>query len=371
MDQEKAFFAKLEESSIVSLDGIRAVAVTLVIYYHLDISPFFDGPSGVLIFFTLSGFLITWLLLKEYDRTGEISFQGFYKRRSLRIFPAFYCFWIFVIVTDTLRGKTIQWAQAWSSFFYVSNYHHAIWRPQPDYIMHTWSLGVEEQFYLLWPAVFLFWIKRGPRKLMYFLCTVIVSIWIYRPVHWLLLHNKNYLSYAFDARADALLVGCLLAVLLARRTSWQHLKPIFAMSPTTMALAFAALVWCNHALGNSFRFTIGLTLQAIVSAGWIGQLIYNSDTSYIGRALNTRVAKYVGTISYPLYLYGSVGATTSKYFHFLGFKLMFAALGAVAIASVSYWCIERPFLRLKNRPVREWFAQVPAALATQTAEPSS
>src|SRR5436309_8716208 len=105
----------------------------------------------------------TWLLLKEQEKTGSISLMGFYRRRALRIFPAFYAFWIVAVGSRLLAHGEAQvpWSQAFSAFFYVSNYFHAIFHPSPDFIIHTWSL-----------------------------------------------------SAAFDTRADALLVGCFLALVL-------------------------------------------------------------------------------------------------------------------------------------------------------------
>src|SRR6267378_2769496 len=150
--------------SIPALDGIRAIAVFLVILYHLSIQRallVFPGPLGVLIFFVLSGFLITWLLIKEEEKYGSISLKGFYRRRALRIFPAFYVFWIVAVASRLVaHGRDVPWSQAISAFFYVSNYLHAIFHPTPDYMIHTWSLSAEEQFYLLWPLSFVMLSKK-------------------------------------------------------------------------------------------------------------------------------------------------------------------------------------------------------------------
>src|SRR5207249_9128221 len=120
--------ARLALPSIPALDGIRAIAVFLVLFYHLGNEralPFFPGPLGVLGFFVLSGFLITWLLLKEQDKIGSISLKGFYRRRALRIFPAFYVFCIVAVASRFLAHPgNFPWSQAWSAFFYVSNYLH-------------------------------------------------------------------------------------------------------------------------------------------------------------------------------------------------------------------------------------------------------
>ncbi len=114
-----------------------------------------NGGLGVMMFFVLSGFLITWLLLIEGDKNGKISLTKFYMRRTLRIFPAFYFFWFCGISIYILRGHHIVWPEALSAFFYLSNYYYGIPLGEADgsLFSHTWSLCVEEQFYLLWPLL--------------------------------------------------------------------------------------------------------------------------------------------------------------------------------------------------------------------------
>src|SRR5258708_39435641 len=117
--------SKLSRSYIPALDGLRAVAVFLVILSHfgLELVP---GSHGVMIFFVLSGFLITWLLLKENDSKGTISLSSFYKRRTLRIFPAFYVYWLMMVALLVSTGRSVLWPHAWSALFYGSNYYSAI-----------------------------------------------------------------------------------------------------------------------------------------------------------------------------------------------------------------------------------------------------
>jgi len=140
----------LKQSHLPSLDGLRAIAALLVVFMHAGLS-WCPGGLGVLAFFVLSGFLITWLLLKEEERFGRISMKLFYIRRSLRIFPAFYVYWLLLIGSLLFFQKRILWGQALSSFFYVNNYYQAILGDPNTGFSHTWSLGIEEQFYLLWP----------------------------------------------------------------------------------------------------------------------------------------------------------------------------------------------------------------------------
>ncbi|HMB27009.1 MAG TPA: acyltransferase, partial [Blastocatellia bacterium] len=140
--------SKLSLSHIPALDGIRAIAVFLVIFYHFGFA-WAPGGLGVTMFFVLSGFLITWLLLKENGKYGDVSLKGFYLRRVLRIFPAFYVYWTALVFLLLLKGKDVLWPHAISSFFYVSDYYNAILGDPNNGFSHTWSLAIEEQFYLL------------------------------------------------------------------------------------------------------------------------------------------------------------------------------------------------------------------------------
>src|SRR5262245_22242535 len=145
--------AKLSRSHIPALDGFRAIAVLLVIFYHFGFEKV-PGGSGVTMFFVLSGFLITWLLLKEHEKNGKISLKGFYRRRILRIFPAFYAYWLGLVFLLLITGKSILWPHAIASFVYLTNYYNAILGDPNTGFSHTWSLAIEEQFYLLWPFFF-------------------------------------------------------------------------------------------------------------------------------------------------------------------------------------------------------------------------
>src|SRR5256885_10455621 len=195
--------AGLQKSHLASLDGIRAVAVSLVVLYHLNL-PGVPGGMGVLIFFVLSGFLISWLLLKEEERFGHISLKLFYARRTLRIFPAFYVYWFLIIALWIISSRHIFRAQALSSFFYVSNYYQAIFGDPNTGLSHTWSLGVEEQFYLLWPICFIL-LKRNQNRLRFLLCAT-AGVWIYRELLVFVFHDpQGYIYEAFDTRADHLM----------------------------------------------------------------------------------------------------------------------------------------------------------------------
>jgi peptidoglycan/LPS O-acetylase OafA/YrhL len=347
--------ANLRMPSIPALDGIRATAVLLVIMYHVSIMkalPVVPGPLGVLGFFVLSGFLITWLLLKEEEKFGSISLKGFYRRRALRIFPAFYVFWILAVASRLLaHTEYFPWSQAWSAFFYVSNYFHAIVHPNPDYMIHTWSLSAEEQFYLLWPLSFLLFLKKK-RSLMISLGLVIAGVWIHRIHLYIFAHAKEYITYAFDTRVDALLVGCLLALALKEGLGGWLVEKVCRpfWGPVVTGLLIGVSVYAGN-LSTGYRLMAGLAIEPLFVAILICQLIVQSTSSLSWKWLNSKPVVYLGRISYPLYLYhmlathaaGRIPGLNTVFF--IAVTISFATI----IASCSYHFVEKPFLALKNK----------------------
>jgi peptidoglycan/LPS O-acetylase OafA/YrhL len=343
--------AGLQKSHLASLDGIRAVAVSLVVLYHLNISGV-PGGMGVLIFFVLSGFLITWLLLKEEEKFGHISLKLFYARRTLRIFPAFYVYWFFIIGLYAISSRHIFKAQAICSFFYVNNYYQAIFGDPNTGLSHTWSLGVEEQFYLLWPVTFLF--LRNNRRRIQFLLWSIAAVWLYREFLIFAVHrSQGYIYEAFDTRADHLMIGCVLAVALRQR-AWPRLWHFLVASPLRMWITVTGLVisaTLSHFLHAIYRDSLAFIIDPLLAASLIVQgTAYSSNA--LGKILNWRWVSYLGAISYSVYLYHPLAmALGEKLFRKLPGLATVAPIGAVAAvlvaASTSYWLLEQPLQKLR------------------------
>ncbi len=348
-----ALYSRIALKQIPGLDGVRMIAVFLVMLYHFGI-PYVPGGHGVTMFFVLSGFLITWLLLKEQAATGGISVRDFYWRRALRIFPAFYAFWLLIAAEGLLRDGNAPEAHAWSAFFYVSNYYSALNDHPVNGFSHTWSLGVEEQFYLLWPAFFIY-LSRDLRRMTTVLMGVIGAVAIYRVV---LAYgfdvNQSYIYSAFDTRVDHLLVGCLGAVVVQRRAwtwMWDRLCGHWAMPLLTVAAALGSIALGRTGLVPRYRDVLGFVIDPVLFGVFIAQVIALSGT----RAwswLDSPVARFLGRISYPLYLYQQLTLYRAKVMtadYPLWVQLVVAVGLTVVVASGSYYLIERPFLRLKHR----------------------
>jgi len=336
---------RLELSNIPALDGIRALAVALVIFYHAGLGT--SGALGVLVFFVLSGFLITWLLLKEDEKCGTISLKGFYRRRCLRIFPAFYCFLIITVLLRIAVRHPVPWPTVWSSFFYYANYYYAIMRPAEKFMGHTWSLAVEEQFYLCWPLLFLVF-RKNRKRLAWVTLGVIALVVLRRTVLCLSGAPYQYTRFAFDCRADSLLWGCLLAVVLRGGFLRTFVGAICrnAWLPLLTALVVALIA---H---TGVKDVVALTVLPPTVAILLCQLVVHSGGDGWGW-LNSGVMKYLGQISYPLYLYHGIGlGIVSRWPVNRAVDLCVVVLFAVATASLSYYFVERPFLAYKRpRPV--------------------
>jgi peptidoglycan/LPS O-acetylase OafA/YrhL len=333
---------------IPALYGVRAVAVFLVILYHFGFDSV-NGALGVEIFFTLSGFLITWLLLKENDATGTISFRGFYLRRTLRIFPAMYVYLLFGLAIHLVRGHQVPWADVVASTFYLENYHEAIFRTPDNYMGHTWSLAIEEQFYLLWPLV-MYRLRNNLPRLTTVLLAVIMGVWILRVVlHFGLGVYQGYIYHSFETRMDQLAMGCLLAVLLKREVLTNVWR--FITSRTYLPAIVIAVIAASSMLHGSFdyRFAIGYTLEPLLTAILLVQLIVLAETAP-WKFFNGVIMGFLGRISYSLYLYQQLTLYTARSFtaeYPVAIQLAFAIAVTVAFAAFSYYFIEQRF-RLRS-----------------------
>jgi peptidoglycan/LPS O-acetylase OafA/YrhL len=360
----------LSRRHLSGLDGLRAVAALLVVVSHAGFERI-PGGMGVLAFFVLSGFLITRLMIVEEARSGTVSLSGFYLRRSFRIFPAFYAYFAFIIGLWLVRHAPINVPQAVSAFFYVNNYYQALNGDPSTGLSHTWSLSIEEQFYLLWPLAFL--MLRGNGRRFSALAVAIPVLWLYRE---LLVYgfrvDQGYIYEALDTRADHLLIGCFLAIALEEgrlASVWKVVCTSSVVVLFTIALLVASVVIGFTGIVDRYRDGVEFVVQPVLFAVLIAQLIAFPHQA-VTRAFNWTVVRYLGRISYSIYLYQQVVVyPVMKVFH------AHVLLGAVAcvcvtvvLASVSFYLIERPFLRLRDRitsratPARRELAGAPPAI---------
>lgn len=202
-------------SYIPSLDGIRAVSVIIVLFSHAGVSKLIPGGFGVTIFFFLSGFIITTRMFREHDKNGTISLRNFYIHRALRLTPSLLlsmCAAIILVMLGAAHGAidplTLS-SQLLFFFNYFSIYGNA---HSIDGLGVLWSLSVEEHFYLIWPAVFILFIKNRIHIVQIAGLTALLPIWRY--IRLLFLHDAEWTIYTLtDTRFDSLIFGCVLAIL--------------------------------------------------------------------------------------------------------------------------------------------------------------
>jgi peptidoglycan/LPS O-acetylase OafA/YrhL len=343
-----------------SLDGWRGVAILLVVLSHFTATRGFTPPSwwtlvfqgnlGVRMFFVLSGFLITYLLLLEADRHGRASLGAFYIRRGLRIFPVYFLY-LGVVAVLAVAGLYTDTATTWiGSLTFTRN---LIGRAD-SLTGHYWSLSVEEQFYLVWPVTLValrLW--RRPALAAGILFVPIVLSPVFRSgiveAHWQNTWVARGLNAFSTARyTDAIAVGCLGAFLYrSYRDPLQRLA-----SPASLGVALAVFVLAAAGEGRSAIGNAVLPLVeavTLVCAIWV-TLDYRAGLVY--RLLNSKPVVWLGLLSYSLYVWQELflsWAAGPKLAASPAYDWRVWWVPAVACACVSYYLVERPILRFKDK----------------------
>jgi peptidoglycan/LPS O-acetylase OafA/YrhL len=338
----------LEKSrSIPSLDGLRAFSVLAVILGHtqstlLDRVPFNaafrDGGKGVAIFFVISGFLITHLLLKELHRDEKINLTRFYLRRTFRIFPPFYGFLLVVAVLAFFHRVHFNPTTMLIAGTYTWNY---IRTPHTWVFAHCWSLTLEEQFYLLWPLCMTLFSRRTNLAIA---SGVILLSPLSRVVtYYAWPYMRENLDMMLHTHLDTIMTGCLLALIIDLKI-WQKMIRV-ALSPIAPILSIAFLLTADTAAKQRFRgmylMTIGITLENIAIAALLLYVVFRHE-SPLGRLLNLRPIRHFGMISYSLYLYQQL--FTGPYTRQFPLNILFI----VAAAELSYLFVEKPSFRIRE-----------------------
>ena len=336
---------------IRSLDGLRAISITIVILRHLlsqnylnpnfkYVPVLFDGQFAVNIFFIISGFLITTLLLREEERSGSVSIKIFYLKRVLRIFPAY--FFLLFIYAILQYFKIIEISR--NSWLTTVTFTKFLNGGTDWYTWHTWSLSIEEWFYLIWPILFLQ--TKKYRQILLWLIIILVPI-VKVLSNFKIIPNISDLS--LFTRADAIAIGCLFAI---------HKAIIEVFLFKKERLFIYLLLIGILVLGILSPYGIGTTLKAlsIAIAGTHGTianlligliLIYSIQIQkgWWYKVLNHKTAVYIGTLSYSLYLWQQFFIhDTIKWYNKFPVNLLFIIICAMG----SYYLIEKPFLKLKS-----------------------
>ena len=347
-----------------ALDGLRALAVAAVVAYHGELGWAPGGYLGVDVFFVLSGYLITSLLVAEWAHTSRISLRGFWSRRARRLLPALFVMLAGVVVYASslaepgelgrLRGDafaTLGYVANWRYVWSGASYFEQFGVPSP--LRHTWSLAIEEQWYLLWPllVVVLLRVGRGRVRLLggFAIAGAVVSAalmaLLFEPVG-----DWSRVYYGTDTRVQGLLVGAALAVVLSVRPGVLRAgsgRPVEAAG----LVGASVLVWCVWRAGDTaeWMYRGGFLLVALASAAVIASAVRPADAAKghysVRAALSVSPLRAVGRVSYGIYLWHWPVdvALTSRRVGFEGPGLFALRTGVtVAAAAVSYLLVERP-----------------------------
>lgn len=343
----------MADRQLRSVQILRGIAATGVVLTHLVAverkylpgTPLTShgleiGAGGVDLFFVISGFVITRSLAQERATTGRVSLAGFYLRRVRRILPA--AALVVAVILLTRRSEVWTAVAVLTSSY---NWFLAFGAPRTSDLVHTWSLAVEEQFYLLWPLAFALLSRRGARTTRWALGAAIAA-----SIAWMLLlaagsapWQRTY--FGSDIRAQAILAGCLLAVYA---TTSIPKGPLRLWAVPAAMLAGMALLVDNHSPVMAFG---GLTVAAAASA-WLVAAAVEEPEALPARFLSTAPMQWLGLRSYSLFLWHypiaqALARLTPAWW------LPLAAAASLGFAELSYRFVERPFLRRRGNAAAE------------------
>ena len=354
---------------IPSLDGLRALSIFLVVSLHSlqrislthHVGVFwyglFHGESGVFLFFEISGFLITSLLLEEHRKRGSISLRGFYLRRAFRILPPLYLY----IVVAVLLGLTGRLALNWSSVASAMFFFHNLYAPGAMWSLeHLWSISIEEQFYLVWPFILVACLRRPGAAAIRAAAIFPIAVILISPICRVIL-GRSHIGILHAAalnlfRFDFIMYGCLLALL----QNTPRFETIYRATTRLWWLPPAVILVCNFLSArfqNYFDLSFGYTISGFAMAIFLLWCTRNAN-SVVGRLLNLKPVVWIGVLSYSIYLWQTL------WLHH-GNERVFSPvssignlpqnwLGFMACAAASYYLVEQPSLRLRALILKRW-----------------
>lgn len=344
-----------DNGPVPSLDGLRAVSIVIVMLSHFVDRNLFPGGFGVLLFFVISGFLITRLLFAELKSNGRILIANFYVRRILRLYPALLTYVIVICVVYQNYSLNIDFVQIVSVLFYFANYYYSLVAFTGDFTSMPfsifWSLAIEEHFYIVFPLLAARF-AHNPIRFGIACGAVAVSVLLLRIASVLLypgILEAPVIYFQTQFRIDSLLLGVLLATLCEVPQGRAFIK--LMVSPKTIALALVCLLISFLYRDPFFRETVRYSIQSLSSAIILASVVFSSRYNFLNSLLNSRIVEYIGRMSYSLYIwhFGVLWFLSSLYP--VG-KPYFAVVGLIAsfaVAQLSYSLIERPFFGLRRK----------------------
>jgi peptidoglycan/LPS O-acetylase OafA/YrhL len=322
---------------IPTLDGWRGIAILMVLFTHAQKGLFYGtyrgytwldlGRHGVGIFFVLSGFLITSRLLGE----DAIDLPRFYGRRFFRLMPVAWVYLLFLFVIRKLSGVHLVGTDALACLLFFRNFYPASETPQNAFTSHFWSLSIEEQFYLVWPAVLRL---TGRAWAFRIACAACVMCAVYRWLHWDT-YNQLFADTRTQVNFDGLLVGCLLALLLHRGVLHDFFSRFYVF---LIPVGTVSMVWHITHYHELIPLSESLTIALLIGA------TSQTPSGIISRLLDVKIMRELGVYSYSLYMW-------QEFFLLPHFGILFQ-LFLPLVAITSWHWIEQPCIRLGRRLLR-------------------
>jgi peptidoglycan/LPS O-acetylase OafA/YrhL len=351
---------------IRSLDGMRAISIIMVLLDHVKhtlpsilidnypVTLICDGPLGVEIFFVISGYLITKLFLIEREKKGNINLKDFYLRRIFRIFPVFYLYVIALILLKCFFIPTLfeSYTLVGLAAVYLWNYAHLfnIHTSASDnvnwFFGHFWTLSIEEQFYLLWPIMFIKMSNITLKKVVIGIILIIPFIRV--ATYYLMPGSRGQINMMLQTGGAIIFMGCLGA--LIEDSSFFRDKILRIINKKSLILFITIYLFIVSPLLYLFAGGIyDVPIESFLNSLCIIILLFWGIhiPSKVSNILNSKVLIQIGILSYSLYIWQQLFLTTNTHFWFNLFPQNLILVFLVAL--ISYYLIERPILRLKKR----------------------
>lgn len=339
---------------------MRALAIALVILSHRLLEPGVSpavakeaalvqpGVIGVRLFFIISGFLITTLLLTELDATNRISLGRFYLRRTLRLLPPLLAFVAVLVVLDRAGLITLRPGDLFYTLTYTANFN----REWSWYVGHAWTLAIEEQFYLAWPALLLLLRPHRARRLAPFAVAAgpLVKLALFAITSPA---ERGGIAFTFWGVSDTLVAGCALALLRPQLHAMPRYRALLA-SPAFIALAPVLAIACWSG-GGHWRIAIGTQLISVLLFTMCVDRVITLPEAATSRVLDFAPIAWLGRVSYGVYLWQQLFTAPRvqdrwQEYAFASGTVRYVVI--IIVAALSYYVIERPSLRLRDRVER-------------------
>jgi len=357
---------KASQGMVPGLNGLRAVSIIIVLISHLNLERYIPGGFGVSIFLFISGFLISRLLLAEYESSDRLDLPRFWARRVIRLYPPLFVMIALTVGYSLATHSEFSITAVFSSLLYFANYLRIFDQPALDSVrlVHTWSLSVEEHFYLFFPPLFLLLLKRRAHLTGFLIAACVVVLLLRISYHFAIpTLASTYIYNATETRMDFLLAGVLASVICNGPAGARYLDTI--CRPVAFWIAIGMILFSLLYRNDFFRDTFRYEIQLLALFVLVPSLVFRQSMAPVKKVLNSAPFDYLGKISYDLYLFHvlvlflALQWAQSLHLHGWHTEAVGFAVGiplSIVAAHLSYRLIERPLkplrAKLRARPAR-------------------